>query len=303
MLFQKILAFFIGIFYAATGSLGIVTGDSMYGHEFPIIEAAELADGDIRIMSFNTRYSDVNGVGLFFRKDIIREQIAELQPDSVGLQEATRATMKYLRRNLTGYKCVGVDRDHGKENGKGEYTAIFYREDKYTAVDSGNFWLSETPDEPSYGPEAGCRRVCTWVILENKETGIRFVHINTHFDNVSGNARTFAANMLSEYIKANFDGMNVVFTADMNTNYGAPYNKMTSVLADTRYSAKDSQLYCTFHDGNPETRADCVLDYVLCSPEIKVSSFRAVTAGVAGRMSSDHFPIYADIRLPEQSER
>ena len=92
--------------------------------------------------------------------------------------------------------------------------------------------------------------------------------------------------------------MNVVFTADMNTNYGEPYNKMTSVLADTRYSAKDSKLYCTFHDGNPETREDCVLDYILCSPEIKVSSFRAVTAGVSGRMSSDHFPIYADIRLP-----
>ena len=42
-------------------------------------------------------------------------------------------------------------------------TLIFYRKDKYDLVDSGTFWLSETPELPSLGWNGGCNRLCTWV--------------------------------------------------------------------------------------------------------------------------------------------
>ena len=53
-----------------------------------------------------------------------------------------------------------MGRDDGKT--KGEYAAIFYDKQKLRLVDSGHFWLSETPEKPGPGWDAACTRICTW---------------------------------------------------------------------------------------------------------------------------------------------
>ena len=59
-------------------------------------------------------------------------------------------------------------RDDGKE--KGEMMALYYKRDRFEKLDSGHFWLSETPDVPgskSWG--AWSTRMCTWVKLQPLE--------------------------------------------------------------------------------------------------------------------------------------
>ncbi len=41
---------------------------------------------------------------------------------------------------------IYFDRDDGKE--EGEYGPIFYKNSKFKLLDSGYFWLSETPNIP-----------------------------------------------------------------------------------------------------------------------------------------------------------
>lgn len=300
MLLQKISSLLLAFLSLFTffGKEG--PADSMNGHEFPLIAAEEKSDEAFtRVMSFNLRCDVVNGVPVSKRKVIVAKQINEVMPDSFGVQEGTKEWMQILDVLLPQYARVGVDRDTGKTNGNGEHACVFYLKSKYKLIDSGNFWLSETPDVPSFGPGAAYRRVCTWAILENRQNGSRYVHINTHFDHVSEEARVLAGGFVNDFIEKNFAGIPVVFTADMNTTEnGDAFRKMTQNLGSARRLAEDSVSYGTFHDVSPETHADSEIDFILCSGDIQVKTYRTVTAGIDGRFVSDHFPIYADIVIP-----
>ena len=272
-----------------------------YGeHEFPIIAAESQKPGTVRVMSYNIRCADVNGEPVQQRTDPGVRQILEVMPDSVGIQEATAFWMKYLDENLTLYDWVGIDRDNGGDPmSGGEVNPIFYLKSRWKLLDTGTFWLSDTPDVPSYGPGAACRRVCTWAKLQNRVTKEVYVHVNSHFDHVSEEARAAGAEIVSTYIGEHFADVPVVFTADMNSRaIKAAYAIMTTHLRDASLVADDAVTNGTFHGCSPETHADYTIDYILCSPTVHVKSFRVVTKGIDGRFTSDHFPLYADVVLP-----
>lgn len=136
----------------------------------------------MRIMSFNLLCSGSGENVMKKRKKAAAKAIINYSPDTLGVQEATPAWMTWLKKSLTDYDFVGVGRENGKN--RGEYSAVFYLREKFSLIDSGNFWLSETPEKPSRGWDAACIRICTWAVLENKENGSRFAHINTHLDHV-----------------------------------------------------------------------------------------------------------------------
>lgn len=52
---------------------------------------------------------------------------------------------------------------------------IYYRTDRMEVVNSGIYWLSETPDVPSKYVEASEERTATWAVLKNKDTGVSYI--------------------------------------------------------------------------------------------------------------------------------
>ncbi|MBQ6266113.1 MAG: endonuclease/exonuclease/phosphatase family protein [Clostridia bacterium] len=300
ILLKRGIVFLMSLISLFTGPGGKNPGDSYAAHEFPLISAEQQAPGTVRVMSFNIRCADVNGVDVPDRLDIGARQILEVMPDSLGIQEATAEWMKALKTRLFMYGWTGIEREKGEPADKsGESCPIFYLKAKFRLLDSGNFWLSETPDEPSFGSGAACRRICTWAKLQDRETEKVYVHINTHFDHVSEDARVFAAGMVNRFVKKNFADIPVVFTADINTFEGLEaYSVLTENLADSCKTAQNSVPFGTFHACSPETHSDYTIDFLLCSKDITVKTYRTVTIGVDGRFVSDHFPIYADILLP-----
>lgn len=249
----------------------------------------------IRVMSFNIRFGDLGILTAEDRYDDVERKIEKGMPDSIGLQEATPAWMEYLKANLEAYDYVGVGRDDGVN--QGEYAAVFYLKDKYTLVDSGTFWLSDTPDVPSIGWGADCYRICTWVVLENKETGVKYAHMNAHFD-FANEAVFYNSGKLINEKAASFGDIPVVFTADMNFNEGSPYyNAMLAenVLYDTKYLAEDTMDYLTYHDRTPAAHNDNVIDFVMVNEKFDALVYKVVTANESAHYVSDHFPVYADI--------
>ena len=276
--------------------------DSCEAYDFPRIAAQPQADGTLRIMSYNIRCGDVNGVPAEDRHEIVLKEIAAASPDSLGIQEATPEWMRALDAALTRYGWVGINReDGGSALKEGESCPVFFLKEKFELVDSGNFWISDTPDVPSYGPGAACKRICTWVKLKDRRTGTIHVHVNTHFDHVSEEARVQGGRIVNRYIEEHFAGMPVVFTADMNTtDKGEAYATMTQKLTDARFAAADCVTYGTFHAGkDPRKCVSYYIDFVLCSSAFEVAAYRTVTAGIDGRFTSDHFPIYADLKFKE----
>ena len=250
----------------------------------------------MRIMSFNIRCGDVGKETWEDRIGIVSQTMLESEADSIGVQEATPEWMAALKETIgEKYAYVGVGRDDG--DNEGEYSAVFYLKDKYEVVDSDTFWLSETPDTPSFGWDAACRRVCTWVQLKDKETGKEYVHMNTHFDHVGISARKNSVEMIIDKAKT-FTDIPVVFTADMNVVQGSTnYNQFvdSGYFRDTKFATSDTMNYCTYHDTKPESHKDDVIDYVMINDGFDALSYRVVTEGIDGRFVSDHYPIYADI--------
>ena len=264
-----------------------------------VIQGFETKEENImRIMSFNIRCANVGSDTWEDRIGIVSQTMLDSDADSIGVQEATPEWMATLKETVSEkYAYVGVGRDDG--DNEGEYSAIFYLKDKYNVVESGTFWLSETPEKPSFGWDAACRRVCTWAVLENKENGEKYVHINTHFDHVGITARKNSVDMIVEKAKE-FSDLPVVFTADMNVRQDSDNYKQfvdSGVLFDTKFAAPDSMSYCTYHDTKPEKHEKDIIDYVMINNHFKAISYRVVTEGIDGRFVSDHYPIYADIEI------
>lgn len=248
-------------------------------------------DDTVRIMSFNIRYNEYED-----RFRIVPQLIGEYMPDSVGLQECTHDWYLTMQGFLKEYGIVGVGRDTG-DTGiySGEMAAILYRKDKYKVVDSGTFWISEAPDEISYGWDANTRRICTWAILENKETGEQYAHVNTHLDHESDLARQNGAEMVSEFALS-FD-MPTVLTGDFNfRKYTDPYYtivdsglKNSQDIAETTDSGKTYHGYDGGTDGLP-------IDFIYVNEEItSVSTYKIARDMYGEKYSSDHYPIYADM--------
>ena len=252
----------------------------------------------MKTMSYNILCYGKDGHERERREPMVLEIIRKNNPDTFGVQEATPEWMAALKENIGSiYNYVGVGRDDGDD--EGEYSAIFYRKDKYKAVESGTFWLSETPEKVSFGWDAACRRVCTWAVLENIETKERYVHLNSHFDHVGVAARKNSVDMIVSKAKEYAD-LPVVFTADMNVKEGSTnYNQFvdSGVLRDTKFAAPDSMNYCTYHDTKPQKHTDDVIDYVMINEHFEALSYRVVTEGIDGRFVSDHYPIYSDLKL------
>lgn len=244
----------------------------------------------VRIMSFNVRD------GEFDRGEIVPQVIADYLPDSVGVQECEGTWFLTLKTYLPDYEIIGVGRLIGIPL-IGESTAIMYRKDKYNLVDWGTFWLSETPDMPSIGWDAKYHRTCTWAILENKETGECYAHVNTHLDNIGNDARINGIELVLQ--KAESFDMPVVLTGDFNLPKGSVlYNKLISgKLTDVSALAKDADSGCTAH-GYKDTVAGNPIDFIFVNEQItEVASYKIIREKYNDKFLSDHYPIYSDMKF------
>lgn len=114
------------------------------------------------------------------------------------------------------YGCIGVGRNDGKTSG--EYAPIFYKKDRFILLDSGCFWLSETPDKPSVGWDAKYPRICSWAQLQDRNTGNTLYFLNTHFDHVGKQARKESACMIVKWIRRHSDCGETILVGDFNVD-------------------------------------------------------------------------------------
>jgi endonuclease/exonuclease/phosphatase family metal-dependent hydrolase len=263
----------------------------------------------LSVLTFNIRYNNPgDGENAWpHRKAMAAGVIRERAADVVGLQEALKGQLDDLLAALPGYAAVGVGRDDGKE--KGEYSAILYRTERLRVLESGTFWLSETPEVPgSKSWATACTRICTWARFEDRAGGRAFYQFNTHLDHQSQEARVNGAKLIIERIAGRQHPDPVIVTGDFNAGEeNAAVRLFTARRADTRAGFIDTYLAAhpteraqgTFHafDGTPGAKGSTreKIDYVLVSPGWTTRSAAIDRTNVDGRYPSDHFPVAAVI--------
>lgn len=255
----------------------------------------------MRVMSYNIRL-DVESDGINRwdnRKAMLAGQVQFYEPDFMGIQEGLPHQVQYLDSVLTTYKYIGVGRDDGKN--QGEFSAIFYNEKKYKAVQQSTFWLSQTPDKPGLGWDAVCNRICTYGLFEDLKTKKQVWVFNTHFDHVGEVARVESAKLILKKIKElNTHNLPFILTGDFNLEDDSESIKLIAAqLNDSKTTGKQvfgpTGTFNAFKHNEPVTKR---IDYIFTSKSgITVSKYAVLSDSQDCRYPSDHLPVYAEIEV------
>lgn len=255
----------------------------------------------MKVMSYNIRL-DVESDGINRwenRKAMLAGQVQFYEPDFMGIQEGLPHQVQYLDSVLTTYKYIGVGRDDGKN--QGEFSAIFYNEKKYKAVQQSTFWLSQTPDKPGLGWDAVCNRICTYGLFEDLKTKKQVWVFNTHFDHVGEVARVESAKLILKKIKElNTKNLPFILTGDFNLEDDSVSIKLiASQLNDSKTTGKQvfgpTGTFNAFKHNEPVTKR---IDYIFTSKSgITVSKYAVLSDSQDCRYPSDHLPVYAEMEV------
>lgn len=260
-----------------------------------------VAQEPVELITYNIRMN-TSGDGEHawpYRKDDVVALFRFHRADIFCVQEALPEQMDDLDAAFPDFTYEGIGRDDGKR--KGEFSAVFYNHDRFKKLDGGTFWLSETPGECSFGWDAACRRVCSWVKLECLETG-EILHVfNTHFDHKGEVARRESAQLILDKIEEISGGIGaVVLCGDFNLPpSSAPISLIQSKFRDA-FLVSEQPPYgsvATYHgftyDDPPRER----IDYVFVSGDVKVLRYGGLTDSRNRTFYSDHLPVLVTIQL------
>ena len=268
---------------------------------------ADEARREIRVMSFNIRYGTANDGENDWdkRKEFLVATIKAFDPDLLGTQETLGFQRDYLADQLPGYAVLGVGRDNGKE--KGEMMALYYRQERFEALDEGHFWLSESPDSPgSKSWDSSLPRMVTWVKLTDRKNaaGKPIVFFNTHFDHRGPEARRESARLLRRRIDSLAKDCAVIVTGDFNAGEGSPPYQALFANADHQTALLDCFRVAHPQPGDQEGtfsgfRASATegsrIDWIACTHDFQVTSAEIDRTERGGRTPSDHFPVKATL--------
>jgi endonuclease/exonuclease/phosphatase family metal-dependent hydrolase len=261
------------------------------------------------VMTFNIRTANGrDGANAWpYRKSLVADTIQRFEPHVLGLQEVVDEQIQYFEEVLPGYRWVGIDRGLNGGKGLSEFTPIFYRYDVLTPIESGNFWLTSTPETPPAlaewrGRRRRMGRIVTWARFYHLPSGRDVFVYNTHFTLRQGERQLLSANLVASRIAEHPPDSVVVLLGDFN----APAERSETwrvVLGDTLRDAwveADEQHgpAFTLSEFGPPTDWDLGrIDWVVVGGPVGVRSVETVIHNDEGRYPSDHYPVAARLEV------
>ena len=258
----------------------------------------------VEVMSFNVRYANPNdGADAWTqRRELVFDVLRDHDPDLVGLQEALPAQMDELAAAFPAHRFLGQGREGGR---RGEFSALMVRDARFEVLESGDVWLSPTPDVVgSRGWDAALPRMCTWAVLRDRASGAQLFAMNAHFDHRGQEARRESAGVLLAE-RARRPDLPLILTGDLNAGEDAPPLDALRAggLRDSfRDAHPDAATVGTFNGFRGEAEG-AKIDYVLVDERWTTLAAAIVRDHDGERYPSDHFPVTATLRLRGRGRR
>jgi len=262
---------------------------------FSVCACGCLHSQSVTFLTYNIRYDNpADGEDAWpKRREFLAGQLRFHAPDVFGIQEGLRHQVAYLLDQLPAYNFVGVGRDDGHEDG--EYSALFFKRDRFRLLESGTFWLSERPDTVSKGWDAALPRICTWALLAEKRGKRKFLVYNTHFDHIGKEARkSSAALILSRILEKNIKNYPVIVMGDLNSGPNSEPVWMFSQTLRDAYAHSIEPPFGppgTFNGFHFKEPVELRIDYIFVSPNLKVQKYAVLSDSKNCHYPSDHLPV------------
>jgi endonuclease/exonuclease/phosphatase family metal-dependent hydrolase len=250
------------------------------------------------VASYNLRYNTPkDGINAWpNRKEMVKGLIRYHGFDIFGTQEVLRDQLNDLA-DMQEFAFLGKGRDDGKA--AGEHSAIFYKKDRFNVLQSGDFWLSETPDKPSLGWDATCcNRICSWAKFKDQQTGKTFYFFNAHFDHEGVEARRQSGKLMVQKIKEIAKDAPVLFAGDLNSTPDTEQVQTITTLLQDAYHVSATPPYGpvgTFNGFKLEAPLENRIDYVFVSKGVQVLKYGVLTDHQQQRYPSDHQPVVVNV--------
>lgn len=258
------------------------------------------------IMSFNIRYDNPEDSldNWQYRKDRAAKAIRFYDADILGTQEVLHNQLEDLKQRLPEYDVIGVGREDGKE--KGEYSALWYKKDRFTVLDSGYFWLSETPEVAgSKGWDGACERIASWAKLKDNTSGKEIFALNTHLDHVGVAARREGVSLILDKVAELSNGLPVVVTGDFNAEPESDVIKHVTDTSNPKHLI-DSRSVAplvygpswSWHDfGKLPYDRRPLIDYVFVNKGLDVLKYGVLAETENEAFVSDHAPVLVTVEI------
>lgn len=249
----------------------------------------------LKIMSYNMQTGDETSIKE--RAPKVLATVTTFDADVVGTQEINAYWIAEMEANgfLDAYTMVGEPRDHADSHvASNEYSAIFYKTELFNLIDSGTYWLSDTPTEISRLESCDYNRIMTYAVLERKSDGFKFLHVNTHLEWAHADVDTnllqteIMLYLTDDALYENGD-MPVYFTGDFNAS-----NDSDGFAAMIDWGAWDTREEATVSSDAPTwPGGPSYIDFCFVSDgDFAVDKFDVGTECEG----SDHNPLFIEMR-------
>lgn len=295
---------------ALVSALGIATG--VFFATYPMTPDVEIKSAEERIKnndiilvaSYNTASpwgNLIEGTYTTRRAHLFAQQINDCLPDVLGVQELNSIWQGKFQELLPQYAYYGVKRGGDDKEQTSEMSGIFYLKEKYELVESDTFWISLTPEVESRFEGAACNRICSYVVLKNKNTGKIFAHFNTHLDHVSTEAQDLGGRLIAEKAEAlnlKYGEITTVITGDFNQYpdglaIKALEEKGYVKACDTVSNGKTNTTY----QGWGKDYYEAPIDFIFTNKATKISNYTVHNQKMDNSFVSDHFMITAEVEI------
>jgi endonuclease/exonuclease/phosphatase family metal-dependent hydrolase len=258
----------------------------------------------LSIMTYNIRgalYDDGQN-SWPFRAPLNVRLLEQRAPNLIGFQEVHQENFAIFLENHGYTQLRGIPyNDHAPF----QYTAIAWNSQRLRPIDSGGFWLSETPEVHSRSWDTSCVRSATWAKLEWLETGLTFMHLNTHLDHISELARVEGTKLIIQFLAR--AGLPLVVTGDFNCPpTSAAYQMFIKHgFLDTYPQSSNTGPRWTYHGYRgqaytPHQQDSDRIDWILLRDwpaDVRVESCTIVEDAEPPLYPSDHYPVMAVLTM------
>ena len=253
---------------------------------------------DINLLTFNIRTDVDSGIKAWdSRKEALLQMVIDANP-SVALFQEVKSTQIDDLEAILGAAAYTVI-----YNGSG--LAIAYKTDEWEKISESNFWLSDTPDVPSYGWGAEYPRQCLNILLRHKLTGQYLNVFNVHLD-FNTLAKVNSMKLIMERAAAASEAAGIdypIFIAgDFNDGLGAEaYTETSKQYRDPRYysAITDFGTTCSQWGAAIDTDHRGIIDHIFVSKDHFIcNELQAIRTRLENNFyPSDHFAVMAKVSL------
>ena len=247
---------------------------------------------ELKLISFNIRYGDdPNGNSVKERAPRLAKITGAYDADIIGFQEYTPIWEEPIAELFDGYEMFNKYRSEREL----ESAPILRKKGKFELLDTGYFWLSDTPEVESRGWDElyNCFRMCEYVILKHIESGKVFTYMNTHYG-FGDKGQVASSKLIYEYSKK-ISSNPTFITGDFNmrpTSLG--YAEMIKNFTDVN-SVTVNDRRTTYHGYGKVD--DEHIDYCFIDSKVKPISLKIIDETIDGMYPTDHYGLFIELEI------